>query len=87
VPVITDRWVGLEEFFVPGEEILLVDDTADVLEIMHDLPESHRRAIAASARRRFLSAHTPAHRARDLEAYYRAVVQGKPAVALAEDVA
>ena len=87
VPVITDRWTGLEEFFRPGEEILIADGTTDALALLSDLSEARRRAIGEAARRRFLAAHTPAHRARDLESYYQGVVQAKPAAALAEDVA
>jgi spore maturation protein CgeB len=87
VPVISDRWVGIETFFKLGEEILLVDTADDVLALLKDLPENRRRQIAQAARGRYFAAHTPAHRARDLETYYRALVQSKPAAALAEDVA
>jgi hypothetical protein len=38
------------------------------------LPEERRRAIAAAARKRLLTSHTPEHRAKQLEEYYREVV-------------
>lgn len=86
-PVITDRWTGLDEFFRPDEEILIADAAADVLALLRDLPEARRREIGEAARRRFLAAHTPAHRARELETYYQAIVQSKPVAALVEGVA
>jgi spore maturation protein CgeB len=70
VPVISDTWPGLETFFTPGEEILTAKDPRDVIEII-GMPEERRRQIGAEARRRLLRSHTAAHRARDLEAFYR----------------
>ena len=87
VPVISDRWPGLETFFTPGEEILVADSADDVLPILHDLPEARRRSIAEAARRRFLNQHSPAQRARDLENYHAAIVEAKPEHVLAEGVA
>ena len=71
VPVISDRWPGLEELFVPGLEIFVADTAEDVLGILADTPEADRRALAARARARVLAAHTPAHRAAELEGYLR----------------
>jgi spore maturation protein CgeB len=87
VPIISDRWAGLETIFTPGEEILIADIAHDVLAMLHDLPDQRRRAIAQGARRRFLAQHSPAHRARDLEKYYAAIVEAKPEHVLAEGVA
>jgi len=69
VPVISDRWPGVEEFFTPGAEILVADTGAEVLSYLRELPEKERREISEGARRRVLSAHTAAHRARELEWY------------------
>ena len=87
VPVISDRWAGLETFFTPGEEILIADSAADVLSILNELPESRRRAVADAARRRFMHEHSPAQRARDLQNYYAAIIEAKPEHVLAEGVA
>jgi spore maturation protein CgeB len=87
VPIISDRWAGLDTFFRPGEEILIADSADDVLAMLHDLPETRRREIAQAARRRFLTQHSPAQRARDLERYYAAVVETRPEHVLAEGVA
>jgi spore maturation protein CgeB len=69
VPVISDGWPGLEQFFEPGREILLADDASQVLACLRDIPDSERRAIADRARARVLASHTAAHRARELEGY------------------
>jgi spore maturation protein CgeB len=87
VPVISDRWPGLETFFTPGHEILIADSADEVITILQELPEARRRAIGEAARRKFLAAHSPAQRARDLESYYAAIVEAKPEHALAEGVA
>ncbi|MHC2252815.1 CgeB family protein [Bradyrhizobium embrapense] len=68
-PIISDRWPGIETILEPGAEILLVDDSGDVVEILRDMPDERRQSIGARARRRILADHTPAHRARQLEFY------------------
>ncbi|MBY0224756.1 MAG: glycosyltransferase [Hyphomicrobium sp.] len=65
-PIISDRWRGLEKLFSVGEEIILADDTTDVLAAL-SLPETRRLAIAAAARTQILSAHSAEHRAAELE--------------------
>jgi hypothetical protein len=47
-----------------------VSDAREVSQILRDVPEERRLAIADKARRRILADHTPDHRARQLEAYY-----------------
>jgi spore maturation protein CgeB len=69
VPIISDRWDGIDELFVPGRELLLADGADDVQRILRDTDESARQAIGERGRARVLSAHTAAHRAADLEAY------------------
>ncbi len=70
VPVISDRWDGIETVFKPGSEILLASDMRDVIEILRDMPDERRRAIGDAARRRVAAEHTPHHRARQLAAHY-----------------
>jgi spore maturation protein CgeB len=67
VPIISDRWSGIETFFEPGREILLADSTEDVLALLHDLTPEEGLEIGLRARERVLEAHTAAHRARELE--------------------
>jgi spore maturation protein CgeB len=71
-PVISDRWPGLEDVFVPGAEILIAQTTDDVLRVLADTAESERRAIAQRARERVLAEHTAAHRVDRLEDEVRA---------------
>jgi spore maturation protein CgeB len=45
-----------------------------VVNILRELPEERRRSIAAAAHKRVLNNHTAQHRAKQLEDYYREVV-------------
>jgi len=69
VPVISDLWPGIEEFFEPGSEILLARSGKDVLRYLREMREPERRLLGIRARERVLRAHTAAHRARALVAY------------------
>jgi spore maturation protein CgeB len=64
-PVLTDRFPGVEEFFAPGAEILLVEASSDVQAAL-DLTDAELRRIGAAARERTLAQHTGANRAREL---------------------
>ena len=76
-PILSDDWPGLDTFFVPGEELLVVHSTDDVLAAI-EMPEEQRRAIGQAARRRVLASHTAAHRAALLE---RIMAEGASALA------
>jgi spore maturation protein CgeB len=65
--IISDAWEGLDEFLTPHEEVLIVDDTHEVVEILQRVSEAKRRRIGAAARARILSAHTSHHRAAQFE--------------------
>ncbi|HEV7806092.1 MAG TPA: glycosyltransferase [Solirubrobacteraceae bacterium] len=67
VPVISDRWEGLEAFFEPGTEIVVAGDGADVRRALDEIEEPRRRAIGRRARRRVLAEHTATDRAIELE--------------------
>ena len=73
VPIISDAWAGIDEFLVPGQEILIAASTSDVLGYLADLPDGEPRAIAERARARVLAQHTAAHRAAALEGYWKEV--------------
>lgn len=66
VPILTDEWPGLENFFKFGTEILPVRTTADVTSNLQT-PEEQRLEIADRARRRTLRFHTAAVRAEEFE--------------------
>jgi len=74
VPIISDRWAGIESIFTPGEEILIADMPERVVKILSELPDTRRRSIAAAARKRVLANHTAEQRALQLERYYEEVV-------------
>lgn len=72
-PIVTDRWPGLEEFFSPGEEILVAEQSGEVEEWVRasERSEAFRRqlqAMAERARRRVVAQHAGARRAGELEA-------------------
>lgn len=74
IPIITDRWPGLETIFAPGKHILVARSAGDVLAYLHDLPENERRQLAVRAREHVLARHTAAHRAVALEGYVEEIV-------------
>jgi spore maturation protein CgeB len=74
VPVISDAWPGLDEFFTPGEEILVPDGGWNVPAILTGVGEEERVEIGKRARRRVLAAHTAQHRAVELESYAAALL-------------
>ncbi|MGZ5182665.1 MAG: CgeB family protein [Ramlibacter sp.] len=65
-PVLSDWWPGLDEFFVPGREILVARTTQDVVQAL-ELSDADIARIAEAARARVLAEHTSEHRARQLE--------------------
>ncbi|HLH12456.1 MAG TPA: glycosyltransferase [Methylovirgula sp.] len=80
VPIVSDIWPGIEDFFEPGSEILLARDCEDVLAALDRSPEELAR-IAARARARVLAQHTSDHRAAELEALLAATARREPAEA------
>ena len=75
VPIISDRWEGIETIFEPDEEIFLADTAAGVLRLLRELPDEERRAAGQRGRDKILTKHTAAHRAAELEQYVRETKQ------------
>lgn len=73
VPVISDYWEGLEEFFVIGEDILIAHNSSEVLDYLQ-MDEADRRRLGQNMHDKVLASHTAAHRAQELESYWREVV-------------
>ena len=67
VPIITDEWPGLEEFFVPGREVLVARTTDDALRLLDQMDDEEAARIAWRAREKVLLAHTATVRAMELE--------------------
>jgi spore maturation protein CgeB len=67
VPVISDRWDGLDTLFAPGREILLAETAQDVIGFL----PTDAAAIGRAARARVMNGHRAADRAAELERYLR----------------
>ena len=66
VPIISDVWEGLDEFYRPGSEIMLCKTADDVLNALSAGRDSLRR-MAQAARERTMAEHTAGHRAAQME--------------------
>lgn len=73
VPIISDYWEGLNNFFSIGEEILVADSAQDVIRHLQ-MPTSQRQAMGQRLRKKVMAHHTSAHRAVSLENYWGEVV-------------
>jgi spore maturation protein CgeB len=69
--LITDAWVGLEQFLAEGTEVLVARDGRDVVEIMAGLQPERARAIGEAGRRRVMAEHTYARRGVQVDAILR----------------
>jgi spore maturation protein CgeB len=65
--IITDFWVGIEQFFEPDREILVACDGDDVVRHLRSLTPQRARAIGEAAYRRVTAAHTYSRRAELVE--------------------
>jgi hypothetical protein len=66
--IVASPYLGIETWFEPGRELIVLDDPAEASEryawlLAHD---DERRAMGAAARERVLKSHTFRHRAREL---------------------
>ena len=65
VPVLSDRWAGIEDVLQPDRDVLVLDDTTEIIEAMA-LPEDRRRALGQAGRDTTLRRHTGLQRAEQL---------------------
>ncbi len=63
-PVISDSWDGLDEFFKPGQEIIVASSADDVVNAIQ-LDREELQQIGKAARERVFNAHTAEHRSRE----------------------
>jgi spore maturation protein CgeB len=68
VPVISDRWEGIDDLLTPGREIILADAGDDVIDAL-TRSGVDAQAMGRAARARILAAHTAEHRAQELETH------------------
>ncbi|ONF96956.1 CgeB family protein [Sphingomonas jeddahensis] len=69
--LITDYWEGIEQFLIPGEEVLVARTGQDVADLLADLTTEHARAIGDAARKRVLAEHTYELRAKQVDELFR----------------
>lgn len=67
--IISDWWEGLDELFIPGEEIITAHTTKDVIETFDDYDEDRATRIGLKARQKVISEHSGYARAGQLEEY------------------
>lgn len=68
IPIITDYWQGLEQFFVPGKEILIAESTGDVQRYLN-YSDEEIALLSRRAREKVLQKHTSRARAKQLAGY------------------
>jgi spore maturation protein CgeB len=70
--LITDYWEGIDLFLKPDEEVLVARDGQDVADILGGLDRERAKAIGERALARVLAEHTYVHRAKAVDAMFRA---------------
>jgi spore maturation protein CgeB len=65
--IASDNWPGLETFFTPGREILLVTGSDDIVRDLKNYDDSELQRIGRAARDRVLACHTSDVRAQEFE--------------------
>ena len=65
--LISDDWLGIEDFLEPGREVLVARSGDEVVELVEALTPARAREIGIAARRRVLAEHTYARRAELVE--------------------
>jgi spore maturation protein CgeB len=78
VPVISDKWRGIDELFAPGAQIILADDADEIVCTLRHTSVAQAAAIGQAARAKVLAAHTARHRAAELEAYIEEAKASSP---------
>ena len=64
--IISDYWKGLENFFKPEKELVVISKTEDVICVLNDLSEEDLMRIRRHAMQRVLHEHTGQKRAQEL---------------------
>jgi len=74
--LITDRWVGIEQFFVPGKEILVAGSAEEIVSWLRDTSADEAKEIGRNMRVRALRDHTYELRAKEVDAIIANVPAG-----------
>jgi spore maturation protein CgeB len=84
VPVISDKWEGIDSLFTPGAEMLLAERSHEVVEILQNFSDRDAASMGRAARARVMNGHTAADRAAELEAHLREAASASLQPSLAE---
>ncbi|TFI58261.1 glycosyltransferase [Sphingomonas parva] len=78
VPVISDRWQGLDSLFAPGREIVLADGPDEVVRRLQQGDAATAAGIGRAARERVMHGHRAADRAAELESHLEEAAAARP---------
>jgi spore maturation protein CgeB len=65
--IVSDSWPGLETFFRIGEEILVAEDSAQIISFLKHMEDAGLRRLGDLGRERVLAEHTSSKRAEEFE--------------------
>lgn len=71
--LVTDKWDGIDEFFRPGEEILVAENAEQITSLLRRITVNEAHAIGSAMRKRALKDHTYPLRAAEVDDVLRAV--------------
>jgi spore maturation protein CgeB len=71
--IISDRWDGLDTFFVSGQQILLPESSSEVVDYLTEMDEAEMERIGDNAQARVLAEHSAEQRALEFEDYVSGV--------------
>jgi spore maturation protein CgeB len=77
--LITDRWAGIEDFFLPGQEILVAGGAEEIVACLRTISRAEARKIGDNMRQRALRDHTYALRAREFQGVVASAFAEQPA--------
>lgn len=70
-PIISDYWDGIETIYDISTEILISHSAEDTIKYLTEITEEERKQIGEGARKKVMKFHTAAHRAKELENFFK----------------
>src|SRR5690606_30058226 len=67
--ILSDFWPGIDQLFVPGQELALPETTEAACALLEDTHPDDRRAMGAALRSKIVAEHSAQRRADELESY------------------
>ncbi len=71
--LVTDRWTGIEQFFVPEKEILVAGSAEEIVSCLRSISQDVAKRTGSNMRQRALRDHTYALRAQEVNAIIKSV--------------